>query len=222
MNILHVTPYYAPAWAYGGVVRAVYGLATAQATLGHSVTVLTTDTASPTQRLAVSREIIDSVAVIRCHNMVGPLRRLNLSSPFGVRRALSQLPATPDIIHCHELRTVENLLVTASRRAAHVPLVVSLHGTLPQTTGRVLVKQTWDRLFGKALAGRFSGVTDPMADDYLDDDANVSAMRDTADKIGLQNLIVEAYELTDDEDVEAKLLKALLLLGVSFAAEEQQ
>ena len=61
-----------------------------------------------------------------------------------------------------------------------------------------------------------------MADDYLDDDANVSAMRDTADKIGLQNLIVEAYELTDDEDVEAKLLKALLLLGVSFAAEEQQ
>jgi len=27
MNLLHVVPYYAPAWAFGGVVQAVTGLA---------------------------------------------------------------------------------------------------------------------------------------------------------------------------------------------------
>ena len=43
MHILHVTPYYAPAWAFGGVVSAVTGLATAQAARSQRVTVLSTD-----------------------------------------------------------------------------------------------------------------------------------------------------------------------------------
>ena len=60
-----------------------------------------------------------------------------------------------------------------------------------------------------------------MADDYLDSDENVSMMRDTAEKIGLQTLIVEAYQLAEDEEVEALLLKALGLLGVTFAKESK-
>ncbi len=170
LSIVHVTPYYAPAWAYGGVVRAVYGLAKAQAFAGHRVTVLTTDTLAPGQRSSVQRETVDDVAVIRCHNRIEPLRRVNLSSPIGLRRTLAELfasPDPPDVIHCHELRTVENLLTTPIASAHGTHLVVSPHGTLPANTGRSGVKRAWDILFGRALARRFSGVialTDSEAD----------------------------------------------------------
>lgn len=169
MHILHVTPYYAPAWAYGGVVSAVSGLAEAQVALGHRVSVLTTDVLTATTRAGTLRETINGVEVTRCRNLLPALRRLNLSSPTGMRRALNGLQ--PDVnhvihvIHCHELRTVENLIVTPAARAL---LILSPHGTLPRETGRSLVKQTWDRLFGQALARRFAGVialTEAEADD---------------------------------------------------------
>ena len=60
-----------------------------------------------------------------------------------------------------------------------------------------------------------------MADDYLDSDENVSMMRDTAEKIGLQTLIVKAYRSNNARTVKALLLMALGLLGVSFPKEKK-
>ncbi len=163
MHILHVAPYYAPAWGYGGVVSAVSGLATAQAALGQRVSVLTTDALTPMSRIETRREVIEGVNVIRCRNAFPILRRLNLSSPIGMRRALNELQA--DVIHVHEFRTVENLIVAA---ASHVPLIVSPHGTLPRETGRSIIKTTWDRLFGQMLAQRFAGVAALTEDEAQD------------------------------------------------------
>ena len=42
LRLLHVTPYYADAWAYGGIPRATATLARGQARVGHQVTVATT------------------------------------------------------------------------------------------------------------------------------------------------------------------------------------
>src|SRR5205085_1289760 len=41
MRILHVTPFYEPAWAYGGMARSSAGLCRALARRGHEVTVAT-------------------------------------------------------------------------------------------------------------------------------------------------------------------------------------
>ena len=54
MNLLHVIPYYAPAWSYGGAMRAATDLARALPA-GHTVCVLTTDTLSPTARTRAGR-----------------------------------------------------------------------------------------------------------------------------------------------------------------------
>ena len=43
MKILHVTPYFYGAWAYGGIPRLSYHLAAAQDALGHEVDAVTTD-----------------------------------------------------------------------------------------------------------------------------------------------------------------------------------
>ncbi len=161
MNVLHVLPYYAPAWAYGGVVRAVTELTRAQAAAGHRVFVLTTDTHSPQARLNTLRETLDGVHVWRVRNLSNRLRgTLNLSSPRSMAAVAARLlhDEQIEIVHCHELRTVENLLVTPVAQRLSVPTVVSPHGTLPYHTGRSLVKQLWDRMLGARLLPRFHGV----------------------------------------------------------------
>ncbi|MCC7208711.1 MAG: glycosyltransferase, partial [Anaerolineae bacterium] len=106
MHILHVTPYYAPAWAFGGVVSAVSGLAAAQAARGHRVTVLTTDALDVARRNPLHREVIDGVVVVRCRNVSHALRaKLNFSSPRRWRSTFAVLQP-PDVIHMHEVRTV--------------------------------------------------------------------------------------------------------------------
>ena len=75
MRILHLTPYYKPAYAFGGVVRAVEGMARALVERGHQVTVLTTDAMDYKRRLSGAQdETIDGVRIIRCPNVSTWLR----------------------------------------------------------------------------------------------------------------------------------------------------
>jgi glycosyltransferase involved in cell wall biosynthesis len=158
MRILHLSPYYAPAYAFGGVVRAVEGIATAQAAQGHAVTVLTTDALDPRTRTTDPRdELRDGVRVVRVPNVL--IRgTLNLSTPRGLGAAAQPLITDADVVHLHEFRTVENLLVTPIAARLRKPVVMSPHGTLTLTTGRSAVKSGWDRLFSRLVARRISTV----------------------------------------------------------------
>lgn len=161
MNLLHVIPYFAPAWAYGGVVTATTQLTRALAEAGHHVVVVTTDTLSPSERIEAEEETIDGVHVIRLRNWSNMLRgKLNLSSPRMFTTTVRSLIEThqAQIIHSHELRTTENLRLAALAKELHLPLVLSAHGTLPYETGRQAAKQLWDRAFGPKLLPHFSQV----------------------------------------------------------------
>ncbi len=159
MKILHLTPYYAPAWAFGGVPRAVEGLARALARRGHHITVLTSDALDPTRGQAgPARETRDGVRVLRVTNLAPWLRRLNLSTSLGTGRVARELLPRTDLVHCHELRTLENLLVTPAVSEAGLPLLLSPHGTLTRATGRRALKMLWDRTLGPGLAQRFNHV----------------------------------------------------------------
>ena len=52
MRLLHITPYYEDAWAYGGIPRVVSALAKGLVGRGHEVTVCTTDACDRASRLA--------------------------------------------------------------------------------------------------------------------------------------------------------------------------
>lgn len=152
MHILHITPYYAPAWAFGGVVSAVTGLATEQARGGHRVTVLTTDALDATHRQRSRREQLDGVTVIRARNVIPAARTMaNLSTPWGFSALVRAIAA--DVLHVHELRTVENLLTP------HLaPLICSPHGTLSHTTGRSALKRGWDAVVGRRIARKIDHI----------------------------------------------------------------
>lgn len=160
MHILHLTPYYAPAYAFGGVVRSCEGMARALARRGHTVTVLTTDAFDQTQRYSHSLdEIMDGVRVVRARNASPWLRgRANLSSPLAMKKIAMDILDSVEVVHCHEFRTMENLLVTPLAAALGKPLVLSPHGTLTYETGRGGLKAVWDRLLSSSMAGRFSQV----------------------------------------------------------------
>ncbi|HEX2907567.1 MAG TPA: glycosyltransferase, partial [Phototrophicaceae bacterium] len=160
MHILHLTPYYAPAYAFGGVVRSVEGMARALVRRGHRVTVLTTDALDQHQRYAgPAVETRDGVQIIRAANLSPALRgRLNLSTPFTIGQLARRWLPEVDVVHCHEFRTVENLLVTPLAAHLKKPLVLSPHGTLALNTGRSSIKSVWDQVFSRAVARRFTQV----------------------------------------------------------------
>lgn len=162
MNLLHVTPYYAPAWAFGGVVQAVAGLAEAQAARGHRVTVQTTDALDRSRRVSVREETIGGVRVLRRPNLLpGFLGRWNLSAPlaFGLAVDRSLREDSVELVHVHELRTLENVLAAPGIRRVGTPMVVSPHGTLPYRTGRGFAKKMWDRTLGRRLISSIDQVT---------------------------------------------------------------
>lgn len=160
MNILHLTPYYTPAYAFGGVVRAVEGMTLALIRRGHSITVLTTDVLNQTERLPdPMEEMISGVRVIRTPNVSQRLRgRYNLSTPNKMQAIAKTLLPDVDLLHIHEFRTVENLLVTPIAAEQNIPMILSPHGTLNQSTGRSGLKKIWDKLLSPAVAQRIDHV----------------------------------------------------------------
>ena len=157
MNILHLTPYYAPAYSFGGVVRAVEGMTQALVQRGHAVTVLTTDALTTTARYTgPSEETINGVRVLHATNLSHHVRgRLNLSTPARMQAIARAVLPDIDVIHCHEFRTMENLLVTPVAVEMNKPLVLSPHGTLTRTTGRSHLKMAWDAMLSPMVAERF-------------------------------------------------------------------
>lgn len=131
LSVVHVSPYVHPAWAYGDVPRDVFELARAQAAAGHTVTVLTTDAQAPHERMPAGAHDIDGVQIVRVRNLLGlPRDWLGLSTPMGMRRHARRLfgERQAGIVHLHELRTIENLLLVALIPDS-VPVVLSTHST---------------------------------------------------------------------------------------------
>jgi glycosyltransferase involved in cell wall biosynthesis len=160
MHILHITPYYAPAYAFGGVVRSVEGMARALARRGHRVIILTSDALNQHERYGgPAEEMRDSVRVVRSANLSSWLRgRLNLSTPRGLHKLAELVLPDADVVHCHEFRTIENLLAAPLAADLSKPLVLSPHGTLARQTGRSLFKAAWDRLLSPRIAPYFEQV----------------------------------------------------------------
>ncbi|MCY3977239.1 MAG: glycosyltransferase [Chloroflexi bacterium] len=160
MRILHLTPYYKPAYAFGGVVRSVEGMATSLVQRGHEVTILTTDALDQQRRYTGAiNETIDGVQVLRRPNVLPGLRgRYNLSTPRSMKQAAEAILPSVDVLHVHEFRTLENLLVTPVGAKLRKPIVLSPHGTLALETGRGRFKGVWDRLLSPGVALRIDHV----------------------------------------------------------------
>jgi glycosyltransferase involved in cell wall biosynthesis len=135
------------------------GLTRAQVDAGHTVQVLTTDALNPNgARIPKLTDTFESISIFRAPNFFSLSRKLNLSTPVGmVKRYLTLDRSQPiDVVHLHEFRTIENLLITPQLRP-ETRIILSAHGTLPHGTGRSWLKKGWDRVFSRRVAERIKG-----------------------------------------------------------------
>jgi glycosyltransferase involved in cell wall biosynthesis len=127
MRVLHVSPYFAPAFRYGGPPRSILGLCRALGDAGVDVEVFTT-TANGHEALAAAPmgTSYDGVRV-RYFPLAWPKRYWRGA---GLRSALEQSMAAADLVHVHGLWNMTGWAGAACARAAGVPCVVSPRGML--------------------------------------------------------------------------------------------
>jgi glycosyltransferase involved in cell wall biosynthesis len=159
MRILEVAPYYSP--KLGGPPQVVYQISKSLVKKGHKVTMIAGDFGFHEARFPENgaiRIIIPSISrwgfyftpelITWCRKNIGEF----------------------DIIHVHEVRTFQNIILHWFAVKKRIPYVLSAHGTLPVIVQRKLVKQLFDFVIGKYLlkdAKRLIAVSPVEEDQYL-------------------------------------------------------
>lgn len=175
MVVLHVTPCLAPAWACGEVAEHVARLAVAQAAAGDIVIVLTTDVSAPHERIAADAELLDGVHVIRIRTMNSSSRwSVGFTLPRGFGRAADDVLRrfAVEVVHLHEVRTIENL--SAAARAGDRTIVLSPHDALRPSRSNGVLTRAWDRFAGPRVLARVRHV---IADRQVDVEAAAELWR---------------------------------------------
>ena len=127
MRVLHVTPYFAPAFAFGGPPRSILALCQAQQAAGLNVEVLTT-TANGNGSLPSTPNgtAYDGVPV-RYFPLAGPA--MFFWAPM-LARELSRMSGDADVIHTHGLFNAPAWQAHRVSQQTAKPLVVSVRGML--------------------------------------------------------------------------------------------
>jgi glycosyltransferase involved in cell wall biosynthesis len=146
MRVLQVTPYYAPAWAYGGPPRVMSDFAAGLAARGHEVDVLTTDVFDDERRAKPRREVLDGVRVLRLPNLSNTLAwKRKKYLPRGLLWRLAVEAGRHDVVHVTDVRTYLTASTFLAASARRTPLALSAHGSLPGSSGlRGAVKSAYD------------------------------------------------------------------------------
>ena len=157
LRVLHVTPYFTDAWAYGGIPRVAHSLARGLARRGHRVTVCTTDAHDGSTRLraAPSARTGDGVDVRTFANASNHLAyHWQCFVPLGLDAWLRRHASSFDVAHLHACRNLPGAMAAYHLRRGGVPYVLAPNGTAPRIERRRLAKLVFDIVAGRrVLAG---------------------------------------------------------------------
>jgi glycosyltransferase involved in cell wall biosynthesis len=165
LRVLHVTPYYEDAWAYGGIPRVASSLARGLALRGHAVTVATTDARDATSRVAGPRARTSAGVEVRVFPNLSNAAAYHLQffTPRGLGPWLVAHAREFDVAHLHACHNLPGALAGRRLGRAGVPYVLSPHGTAPRLERRRLAKWVFDTTLGRRLlpdAARVLAVTE--------------------------------------------------------------
>jgi len=156
LRILHVTPYFSDAWAYGGIPRVAGTLARGLARRGHSVTVCTTDARDESSRVSTRETRTPEGVVVHVFpNFSNRLAyHLQLFLPLGFSKFLERHAASFDVAHVHACRNMPGAIATHHLHRAGVPYVLAPNGTAPIIERRRTAKRLFDVILGnRVLSG---------------------------------------------------------------------
>lgn len=152
MKLLIVTPYFAPAWGYGGPPKLLWEFAKAMVDRGHQVTIATTD-ALDRHRIKSGRQDVDDLTIYRFRNLSNRLAwRQKIFLPIGLRNFLVKTVNQYDFVFCSDLRHLLNIFTFEACRTHHTPFGLAAFGELSITADwKRPFKQIYDQCYGKSI-----------------------------------------------------------------------
>jgi glycosyltransferase involved in cell wall biosynthesis len=170
MRVLLVTPYFYPAWRYGGPVKVTYDVSKELVKRGHEVTVYTSSGDNGCSKTDSRVKKVDGVQVRYFRNASAlAAREMNLFITPEMIPVLKSGIQSFDIIHLHAYRSFQNMVTCYYARKSGVPYVLQAHGSLPRIMAKQRLKLIYDLLFGyKALkdASKVIALTRTEAQQY--------------------------------------------------------
>ena len=167
LRVLHVTPYAAGAWAYGGIPCIASTLTRALARRGHEVTVCTTDACSKARRLTAPdnrhshfrpRPADESTTRLTTRVFPNVSNRLayewQFFTPIELGHFLGQHAGRFDIAHLHACRNLPGVIAARHLWRHGVPFVLAPNGTAPRIERRQAAKWLFDQVAGHAVMRR--------------------------------------------------------------------
>ena len=141
MRILQVSPYFSP--RLGGPAQVVYQISRELSERGHSVTVLAGD--YRIKEAAFPNETFSTVL------LPSVISRWGFYFTPGMIGWCQRHIGEFDIIHLHEARTFQNIIIHWFAGRSKIPYVLSAHGTLPLIVQRQFLKTAFDRFAGRSI-----------------------------------------------------------------------
>lgn len=138
MRILHISPYFAPAFCYGGPPRTILGLCQAERRLGIDIEIFTT-TANGTTSLTPSVYEPGEYEGLPVYRFPLGMAGRFFHAP-QLARAVARCAHEFDLIHIHCLWNLTEWSAAYACRAAGVPYVISTRGML---LGGALRHRAW-------------------------------------------------------------------------------
>ncbi len=158
LKILNVIPYFPPAWPFGGPASVVSGLSKELAARGHEVVVWTSDCG---KKMNSNTGLRENGIRIEYHHSISPktLRKIKFFvTPATLRQALGRRNLDFDVMHLHEYRTFQNVVLSFSARIFSIPYLVQAHGAIPKSIGPGALKLAYDELVGSRILRNASRV----------------------------------------------------------------
>jgi glycosyltransferase involved in cell wall biosynthesis len=146
VRVLHVTPFFAPAWVYGGLPESAWQFARHLSRAGAAVRVLTTDANGWGVRLdapAMAAYVhCDGVDVRYCARVARQSVSLELLG------AVAEQMRWADVVHLHAAYSFPTIPTLLAARLLKRPLVWTPHGALQRWSGsrRVGFKSLWEKV----------------------------------------------------------------------------
>jgi len=224
MKILQVTPFFSP-W-HGGSAEVPYQLSKELQKRGHQITIYTSD-----YRLGL--EYLNSIPEIKIGSFKTWFSWAKFFITPGLVLKVKEEIKHFDVIHMHNYRTFQNMVVHYYAKRYHIPYVLQAHGSLPRIVSKQRLKQLYDNLWGYRLlkdASKLIAVTETEAEQYKS--MGISADRiavvphgldlPTFDKLPERGELRRMYRLDDKQRVILYLgrihkIKGLDLLARAFA-----
>lgn len=149
MKILQVISSFPPAYSYGGPAKSVYELSKELVKKGNDVTVYTTDVLDRHHRIDVEIDPIfmDGIEVYHFHNFDGVPVHTAFDCAPGMAKALKKEMSNFDLVHLHEYRSLQSILVRHFAVKSNIPYILQPRGSLTRL-GKAYQKKLFDDIAG--------------------------------------------------------------------------